>query len=143
MEHPASQREDNWMFLWAAPAPARPRDALSPQVSVGSVSRIAPQFAFLTQIFRATVQPRETNGRITAVLHATSFPKKYARKPLGILKNVAESCRRGKLNTFFLITFCCASTETRAFEVNIKGSLDRVSTRALDVKTSICLCKPW
>ena len=56
-------------------APARPRDALSPQVSLGSVFCIAPQFAFLTQIFRATIQPLEINGRITAVLHATSFPK--------------------------------------------------------------------
>ena len=72
------RHDSNWKLLWAAPE--KPPVLLLRQVSQGSVFCIAPQFAFLPQIFRATGSAaRNQRALHGSIVRAPPFPKQYAR----------------------------------------------------------------
>ena len=71
--------DSNWKRLWAAPE--KPPAQLPRQVSPGSVFCIAPQFAFLPQIFRATGSAARNQRALQgSIVRAPPFPKQYARR---------------------------------------------------------------
>lgn len=107
------------------------------------------QFAFLPQIFRATVQPLETSRRTTAIPHAPLFPKQYAQKPLENLNNVAEAFL-GNWGNFALIAFLLCTSEDTCIRGKQKGLarswqqvilfVSCLNTTGLDVELQFHFC---
>lgn len=85
---PHSRREEHWQYYTTTPTGLgfsglhqKTPEQLPRQVSPGSVFCIAPQFAFLPQIFRATGSAAQNQRALHgSVIRAPPFPKQYAQR---------------------------------------------------------------
>lgn len=85
---PHSRREEHWQYYSTTPTGLgfsglhqKTPEQLPRQVSPGSVFCIAPQFAFLPQIFRATGSAAQNQRALHgSVIRAPPFPKQYAQR---------------------------------------------------------------
>lgn len=138
---PHSRREEHWQYYSTTPTGLgfsglhqKTPEQLPRQVSPGSVFCIAPQFAFLPQIFRATGSAAQNQRALHgSVIRAPPFPKQYAQREspwiffsphfLFSLNNVAEPPRAGKLRTFWVTDISVAHLrrQTRVFWARRKG----------------------